>query len=307
MIPNTSDGSSTPPRLRCYLNLMALEDLPETSAAPATRDPESLFPAIREAGYEGIQFVEDITDGEQALCHRLSLGKTGLGRVNAPGEADVLAARLGGLGLECATLHVGWGMEDDDEAARLIEAVLNASVRRRIPLYVETHRATIFQDLWRTVQFVKRFPELRFNGDFSHWYTGLEMVYGGFERKLAFVQPVLERVRFIHGRIGNPGSIQVDVGNGEPEAQPFVAHFRQLWTAAFAGFLASASPGDYILFVPELLSPRIWYARRVRREDNRWVEETDRWEQSLVLTRIAGQCFAAARSAGTGPGVTAAP
>lgn len=70
-------------------------------------------------------------------------------------------------------------MEDDDEAARLIDAVLNASVRYDVPLYVETHRATIFQDLWRAVQFVARFPELRFNGDFSHWYTGLEMVYGG--------------------------------------------------------------------------------------------------------------------------------
>jgi sugar phosphate isomerase/epimerase len=107
------------------------------------------------------------------------LGKAGLGRVNRPADADSLAARFRDEGLECATLHVGWGMEDDDEAARLIDAVLNASVRYDVPLYVETHRATIFQDLWRAVQFVARFPELRFNGDFSHWYTGLEMVYGG--------------------------------------------------------------------------------------------------------------------------------
>ena len=38
--------------------------------------------------------------------------------------------------------------------------------------HIETHRATICQGMWRTVQFVKRFPELRFNGDFSHWYAG---------------------------------------------------------------------------------------------------------------------------------------
>jgi sugar phosphate isomerase/epimerase len=185
---------------------------------------------------------------------------------------------------------VGWGLEDDDCAARLIEAVLAASERHGVPLYVETHRATIFQDMWRTVRFVERFPELRFNGDFSHWYTGLEMVYGGFENKLAFIAPVLERVRFMHGRIGNPGSIQVNIGNGDVRAHPYVAHFRTLWTAAFRGFLGAALPGDYFLFVPELLSPRIYYARPVAPG----VEESDRWEQSLVLKRIAEECFTAA-------------
>ena len=42
---------------------------------------------------------------------------------------------------------------------------------------------------------------------------------------------------------------------------------------------------DYILFVPELLSPRIYYARTY---------EEDRWSQSQILVRIARECFAAA-------------
>jgi pentose-5-phosphate-3-epimerase len=62
---------------------------------------------------------------------------------------------LSDTGHECATLHVGWGMEDDDEASRLIESILEASAKSGLPLNVETHRATIFQDMWRTVQFVK--------------------------------------------------------------------------------------------------------------------------------------------------------
>lgn len=28
-----------------------------------------------------------------------------------------------------------------------------------------------------------------------------------------FIQPVFDRLRFMHGRIGNPGCIQVDVGD----------------------------------------------------------------------------------------------
>jgi len=294
MIRNTCEDSALPPRLRCYLNLMALRDLPAESAAPATREVEPLFEAIRRAGYEGVQLIEPATAEQQSACARLGLGKCGLGRVNEPGDAEALAVRFRDEGLECATLHVGWGLEDDGQAGRLIEAVLEASTRHHVPLYVETHRATIFQDMWRTVQFVRRFPELRFNGDFSHWYTGQEMVYGGFENKLKFIRPVLDRVRFIHGRIGNPGCIQVDIGDGNENSHPYVGHFRALWTAAFRGFLSSAQAGDYFLFVPELLSSRIYYARLLNKDGSAAAEECDRWTQSLVLRRIAEECFARA-------------
>jgi hypothetical protein len=185
-------------------------------------------------------------------------------------------------------------MEDDGEASRLIESVLQASERWRIPLYIETHRATIFQDMWRTVRFVLRFPEIRINGDFSHWYTGQEMVYGGFEKKLAFIAPVIERVRFLHGRIGNPGCIQVGIDADAPEKPLYVRHFEELWTASFRGFLLSAAPGDRICFTPELLGPEIYYARTFPNHEKN-EEESDRWEQSLVLNRIAERCFEQAR------------
>jgi sugar phosphate isomerase/epimerase len=279
MIRCTNDGTEAPPRLRCYFNLMALED---DASVPPGRPLE----VIREAGYDGVQFIAPVSPQEIAECEALGLGRCGLGRVNRPEEADPLAARLADEGMECGTLHLGWGIEDDREAADLIEAVIKASRRRAIPLYVETHRATLFQDMWRSVQLVDRFPELRFNGDFSHWYTGQEMVYGDFAQKLAFVQPVMDRVRFVHGRIGNPGSMQVDIGDGDVERHPYVGHFRELWRAAFAGFLGAAGPGDYVLFVPELLSPRIYYARA-------WSgrEECERWAQAQVLRRIARECF----------------
>ena len=194
-----------------------------------------------------------------------------------------LAAEARNAGLECLTLHIGWGLEDDEEGGRLIRAVLDASQKYAIPLYPETHRATLFQDMWRTVRFANRFPALRFNGDFSHWYTGLEMVYGGFETKFKFIRPVLERVRFLHGRIGNPGCMQVDVGDGD---RPYVEHFRRLWTACFSGFLKTASEGASICFAAELLAPAIYYARTFNGR-----EESDRWQQSLVLCRIARECF----------------
>ncbi|HYO80811.1 MAG TPA: hypothetical protein VES20_05370 [Bryobacteraceae bacterium] len=258
------------PRLRRYLNLMSLEDM----------QPERTLEQVAEAGYEGVQFTEPMTPDDRRGCERLKLRWCSSGRVNRPEEVCELASRFTDEGADCATLHVGWGLEGDDEAGRLIEAILDASAT--VPLFAETHRATVFQDMWRTVGFVQRYPGLRFNGDFSHWYAGSEMVYGGFERKLAFVQPVLDRTRFIHGRIATPGCIQARAS----DCALYVEHFREMWIRAFRGFLRTASSDDSMFFVPELLSPRIYYGH----------DDLDRWSESLVLCRIAEQCFKAAQA-----------
>ncbi len=109
------------------------------------------------------------------------------------------------LGYECVTSHLGWGLEDDDESFRLIESILETPDRTGVPLYVETHRATIFQDMWRTVNFNRRYPSC---DSMAISRTGMQggIVYRSFEKKFAYIQPVLERVRFNHGRIANPGA-----------------------------------------------------------------------------------------------------
>ena len=87
---------------------------------------------------------------------------------------------------------------------------------------------------------------------------------------------MLNRVRFIHGRIGNPGCIQVDIDDGDPDSHADVDHFKALWQACFRGLLASAQAGDYVLFVPELPSPRIYYARLPNNRGTIASEESDR-------------------------------
>jgi hypothetical protein len=118
------------------------------------------------------------------------------------------------------------------------------------------------------------------------------MVYGGFEEKLAFIEPVLERVGFMHGRIGNPGCMQVRI---DPDAA-YVGHFKQLWTAAFRHFVRAAKPDEVIYFAPELLAPDIYYARVFPDHNGTLREESDRWEQSLVLKKMAEECFEGAKS-----------
>jgi len=251
--------------------------------------PSKSLDAIRDAGYEGVQFTEPLDRARKDEALRLGLGVCGSGRVNSPADAERLAKEAHDEGLECLTLHVGWGTESDNAAGVLIEAVLAASTKYAVPLYPETHRATIFQDPWRTVQFLAKFPELEFNADFSHWYTGTEMVYGGVEMKMELFRPVLGRIGFMHGRIGNPGCMQVGVGDGSGDGRPYVGHFRTMWTESFAGFLRRRPAADRFCFAPELLGPEYYYARTFNGH-----EETDRWQQSLVLVKMARECFAKA-------------
>jgi hypothetical protein len=102
---------------------------------------------------------------------------------------------------------------------------------------------------------------------------------------------VFERTCYLHGRISEPGCIQIDVGDGDPATHPSVEHFRDMWTRAMRGFRRDAQPGDLFVFAPELLPSMINYARLVAGPDGEPREEGDRWEQALRLCDIARECW----------------
>ncbi len=285
-IANSNDGTDGAPYLRTDLNLGSIADLPEWSTGPRG-DARTVLQAIKAAGYRGVQ------GGDHRIARELGLGYTIGGYIGVPAEAERHAQQAKDLGAEACTLQVGWGHEDDSEIDRLVDAVISASVKHGVPIYIETHRGTITQDTWRTVQIVRRHPEVRFNADLSHWYTGLEMKRGDINGRFDFLEPVFDRVRFIHGRIGNYASVQVDCGDGN--GRDFVDHFREMWTRSCLGFLRTAGPGDFISFNPELLPARNHYARTFPDGKGGMREECDRWEQAMVLTRIAQDAFAEAQ------------
>jgi len=280
---------------RSDLNITTSWLLPTWSTGPQG-DEQTALEAAAALGYQGIQ------GANPSRCRELGLVPTTFAIQPLPGGLLDQADLWVDLGFECCTILLGTGLEDDAAADVLVEEVLTASSTAGIPLYVETHRATVTQDMWRTVQLVKRFPELRFNGDFSHWYTGQDMAANKFEATLEFIAPVLDRVRYMHGRIGNSGCIQVAVGDGSAAEEQHIANFRALWTRASSGFIAHAAndplPPRHLQmgFAPELLPAEVDYARLFRTPDGEMREESDRWQQALALTKIARECFQAALS-----------
>jgi hypothetical protein len=241
--------------------------------------------AVRAAGFEGYQ-------GDIATARSVGWPASAGGRVNEVGKIDALTRRWKDDGYDCSTLHVGWGHEDDELIDRLIDDILSAEARHAFPLFIETHRATITQDTWRTVQMVGRHPTMRFNADFSHWYTGLEMPYGDFTAKLDFLEPVFARVGFFHGRIGTSGHMQAPWDDpGMPAA---IAAIQEMWTRSMLGFLRRADPGEVLPFCCELLRESINYQPRIAVGDGRWIESGDRWAGALRMADVARAAWQAA-------------
>jgi hypothetical protein len=291
-----NDGSGSEPKLSVYLNLDNLVDLRAGAVWPGLNGL-ARYQRLMADGFEGVQLTTN-----DPPVYGAPLPHCGLDRINTPAEADAIAAKHAARGDVCLTVHAGWGLEDDDEVFRLVEAILAVSDKHRLPILIETHRATITQDLWRTVQITRRFPEIRFNGDFSHYYCGQELVYGDWAAKLTFMEPIFSRIGFLHGRIASPGCMQVpidtDLGSRPLQAHgvvDYLDHFKELWTRAMLGFLRNSLPGDVLIFAPELLAGTYYYARLFLDASGQFAEESDRYAQALLYKDLARACFAEAQ------------
>ena len=267
-----------------YAHTWALEELPRLPR-PRSWTFEEALERVVEAGFQGVQGEPERATAVLKRGLRFAAG----GRANTTAEVDALIARSAGDGAEALTLHLGWGDESDTQLDALVAAVLNGAERRALPVYVETHRATAVQDLWRTSRLIERIPGIRFNGDYSHYYCANEVPYRGFAGFLEQLGPVIERTCFFHGRVSNGQSMQVSIEDGEHAGH--LEHFKTLWRTAMASWRRSAGQGHLLPFVPELGPPSSGYAITWPDREGRRHELSDRWGEMLRLKRIAEELF----------------
>lgn len=267
--------------LRIHLNAGVLWNLPDVSRVPRTGGDID-WHAVRAAGYNGLQHYFP-----EPAAIAAGLEMSGMARVLSTGDALRTARQHREWGFVCSTWHVGTGLESDTEMDALAAATLDAAAATGLPIYIETHRATMTQDIRRTLDLIERFPQLRFNADLSHWYTGHEMRYGDFEIKLAVLAPIFARTRFVHGRIGHSCTMQLALS--EARKHPCWEDWRRMWAECLRGMQA-AHNGEPTVFAPELLPAVMTHAGQTHRLNyaalNNGKELTDRWEESLELVAL---------------------
>ncbi len=277
-----NDGSSRAPRLRLQHSLWSLRKLPMNAPDEWTLDEK--FARVREAGFEAVECW--LTDADEAE-HRAVLERHGLRLILGHRPFTVDDVRK--------TVERAVRLKADFVFAQPADAFTPAGVvadicregrkianDQGIALFVEIHRNNFTENLPQIKELVALVPDVRFTADLSHLVVCGEFYGWKDERAVDRMMPVLERTSHMHGRISNGEAVQVDVGDGSGETAQF---FVRLWATAMRHWVQGAGPGDVLPFASELGPPR--YA--ITTPDG--LEFSDRWEQSLVMKRLAEQAW----------------
>lgn len=246
-------------------------------------DDDAVLDAVRREGFASVQQFREWPTPQLAAAHALDL--VGSARITEPGAVDAVVGRWHDDGCRAGVVHLGDAIDDDARADAYCAAVVAAQHTHGISVMVETHRATLTQDLWRTVQLAARHPELRFNLDFSQWYVAGELTYGDYAARLQFADPVFDRTDMIHARVADPGCLQTPIV--AHDTRDFVEHFRSVWTTVIERHRRRGGASPFVAIV-ELVPAVAYYARTHPDDPTR--EVADRWEQALLTRDLVLEC-----------------
>ena len=277
-----NDGSRNPPRLQVQHSLWSLIKLPMNSEIEWTI-PEK-FARAKAAGFEGMEcWLTDADEAERKAALDLERLRLTLGHhPHTLDDVKATVARAKRLGADFVFAQPLNPFYSIREATVFLREARKIAHGEGVTFFVETHRNNIPESLNQALQLIEEMPEVRFTGDFSHFVVVSEFYGLEYERAIERMMPVLSRTSHLHGRISNGEAVQVDVGDGSGPTPQF---FVQIWAAAMREWRKEAGPGDVFPFASELGPPR--YA--ITLPDGR--EFSDRWEQSLVMKRLAEQAW----------------
>jgi sugar phosphate isomerase/epimerase len=283
-----NDGSQNAPRLQVGHSSWSLGKLPMNAATEWTLDEK--FERVKAAGFEIVEcWLSDEDEAEtKAALDRHQLGLVLGHRPYSVDDTRQIVERAQRLNAQYVFAQPAGAFTSLDDVVQIVTEGRKIANDAGLAFFVETHRGNFTENIPQTLQLLERVPDIRFTADLSHFVVVGE--FYGWENEGASdrMMPVLERVSHIHGRISNGEQVQVDVGDGSNETAQF---FVRLWSIAMKHWLRGAQAGDIFPFASELGPPR--YA--ITTPDGR--EFSDRWEQSLVMKKLAEQAWQAAQSA----------
>jgi sugar phosphate isomerase/epimerase len=281
-----NDGSRNAPRLRVQHSFWSLIKLPLNAGFDGVMEwtLDEKFARVKAAGFEAVEcWLSD--DNEKEITEALKRHELRLVMGHRPFSVDDTRStveRAARVGADFLFMQPASAYTPLDTVAEIVRAGRQIAADNGLACFVEVHRNNWTETIPQTLQLIERVPEIRFTADLSHFVVVGEFYGWKEEGALEKMLPILERTSHAHARIGNGEQVQVDVGDGSGETAQF---FVRLWAEAMRHWKKSAGPGDVFPFTSELGPPR--YA--ITLPDGR--EFSDRWEQSLVMKKLAEQAW----------------
>jgi hypothetical protein len=274
-------------RLLVYQALWAMDRLATPEASVAEK-----FDRVRDAGFDGMAIDLGALTMEQAeatVPHFLRTGLAG-GLTAFPTSVEALRPALQLAHRIAAPFVVVIGQEMPVRLADMlpvIEGWLRVAEHESMPIQFETHRNSITNDLYTTVQLLDALPQMRLAADLSHYVVDREIPCPPSPALQKLITKVLERSDSLQGRVAARGQIQVSLSF--PQNAKWLALFREWWREGMSAWLARQKGNNSALvFLCELGPPD--YAIT----DAQGRELSDRWAEALLLAHIARETWSAA-------------
>lgn len=160
-------------------------------------------------------------------------------------------------------------------AIPLIYRWMDAAAALGIDLLFETHRDSLLNDLYYTLEVLDAVPELKLTADLSHFVLEREFQLPLSMRDRGLLQRVHDRSDCFQGRVASREQIQVQLAF--PQHAPWVALFKSLWKDGLRSWRARNDADATCVFLCELGPPP--YAIT----DGHRLELSDRWDEALQI------------------------
>ena len=262
-------------QLRVYQSMWAMEGLPPDRSGQSLQQKLDM---IVNAGFDGVGLRFNDRAYVSEITRRLrSEGLSWQAQCYPKTVEDLLPVLdlAAEFGCDHINLQPDVRPQTVAECVPIIEGWLSLSRQAGVPLFVETHRGRMTNDLFFTLQLLECCPDLRLTGDLSHYVVGQEFLWPVSEENHALMRRVMDSCGAYHGRVASREQIQV------PLSFPHLRHWYDLfmgwWRYGFAQWRQRAEPSASLSFLCELGPPE--YA--ITGADG--LEFTDRWSESLQL------------------------
>ena len=242
------------------------------------RTSEDSFRMVAEAGYDGICIDPSVEE----IPHFLSLAplfrEYGLDcMMNAfPYQPDDMQALYGlARDLDAQLVNIIGGIMPirPEDAVPVIRQWMRES--GDLPVLFETHRDSLLNDLYYTLQVIDLVPDMRLCADLSHFVVDREMRDPISDRDQSFIDRILDRSDCLQGRIANREQVQIQIDF--PQHQPWVQIFKGWWREGMSRWRVRNGEDAALIFLCELGPPP--YAIT----DGDRQELSDRWKEALTI------------------------
>src|SRR5580704_11470363 len=164
-----NDGTTNLPRLRLQQSAWAMLNQPRDGAQWSVSEK---LDKIAAAGFRALDTLCPAESEVDDLSSMLRDRGLALGLSLFASEADDLLPSIElahRMRADYLNVQVVGSLKASPEIAEILKDMFDLVNDAGLPLFIETHRGTVTQDLRRTVKVIDRFKKVRFTGDFSHY------------------------------------------------------------------------------------------------------------------------------------------